>query len=47
MTKHARPRFYPSLCTKPRCDQCGHYRAQGNHQRCSKLRQAMYAEQKE
>jgi hypothetical protein len=47
MTKHARPRLYPSLPRSPRCDQCGEYRVQGNHQRCSKLRQALYARAKD
>lgn len=27
----------------PFCDQCGHSRAHGNHQACSKKRQAMHA----
>lgn len=37
----------PALATEARCDQCGEYRVQGNHQRCSKLRQALYARAKD
>jgi hypothetical protein len=47
MTQHGRARLYPSLTRSTRCDQCGEYRVQGNHQRCSKLRQALYARAKD
>ncbi len=41
------PKPVPCLSVENRCDICGNYRAQGNHQRCSKLRQAKHAGQKE
>lgn len=34
----------PRLTTSPACDQCGYLRATGNHRRCSRLRQAIYAQ---
>lgn len=41
------PKLIPELFIESRCEICGKYRAKGNHQRCSKLRQQRYAGQKE
>ena len=42
MTNRTSParRSMPALCVKPICEYCGIHRAQGNHTKCSKRRQA-------